>query len=100
MDPAPAGKPPRVCSVHICTEHWIDYLASHLWTTKLLPANLLSADLLPEIHWLVRDPLILESGIDLSLLEPCSLVILLGHLQKDLLPKPSIISVHRHRPCR
>ena len=31
----------------ICTEHWVDHLTSNLWTTKLLPANLLSADLLP-----------------------------------------------------
>ena len=84
----------------ICMEHWVDYMASYLWTTKLLPANLLSTDLLPEIHWLIRESQILESEIDLSLLEPCSLVTLLGHLWKDLLPKPSTIRIHRHRSCR
>ena len=79
----------------ICMKHWINHLAPILRTTKLLPSNLL-----PEIHWLVGDPQILEPGIDLPLVEPCSLMIRLGRLRKDLLPKPSIISVHRHRPCR
>jgi len=83
-------------------EHQVGQLAANLLTTdlltaKLLPANLLSADLLstdllPEIHWLVGQSLILEPRVDL--------MTLLGRLWKDLLPKPSIISVHRHRPCR
>jgi len=75
-------------------------MATHLLTTKLLPADLLYSDLLPKIHQLVGQPFVLESGIDLALLKPGSLMILLGHLRKDLLPKPSTISVHRHRPCR
>ena len=81
----------------ICMEHRVGQLAANLLTTdlltaKLLLANLLSADLLPKIHWLVGQSLILEPRVDL--------MTLLGRLWKDLLPKPSIISVHRHRPCR
>jgi hypothetical protein len=81
-------------------EYRVNHLATHLLTTKLLPADLLSTDLLPKIHQLVGQPLVLESEIDLALLKPGSLMILLEHLWKDLLPKPSTISVHRHRPCR
>jgi len=81
-------------------EHWVNHLAAHLLTTKLLSTDLLSTDLLPKIHWLVGQTLIMEPGVDLALLEPCSLMILLGRLRKDLLPKPSTISVHRHGPCR
>ena len=89
----------------ICMKYWVNHLAPNLRTTKLLPTNLLSAnllsvDLLSKIHWLARHPLIREPGIDLSLLEPCSLMTRLGRLRKDLLPKPSIISIHRHRSCR
>ena len=84
----------------ICMEHRVNHLAPNLWTTKLLPANLLSADVVPKIHWLVGNPLILKPRIDLALLEPCSLMTLLGHLRKNLLPKPSIISIHRHWSCR
>ena len=89
----------------IGTEYRIDHLPSNLRTTKLLstdllPSELLSPELLSEIYWLVGNPLTLEPRIDLSLLEPCSLVTLLGRLWKDLLSKPSIISVHRHRRCR
>jgi len=73
-------------------EHWVNHLATHLLTTKLLPTDLLSADLLPKIHRLVGQPLILESGVDLALLKPWSLMILLGHLRKDMLPKPSTIA--------
>jgi len=81
-------------------EHWINHLATHLLTTKLLPANLLPADLLPKIHWLVGHSLILEPGVDLALLKSGSLMILLGCFRKDLLPKPSTISIHRHRAGR
>ena len=63
-------------------KHWVNHLATNLLTTKLLTTNLLSANLLPKIHWLVRQPLILEPGVDLALLEPYSLMILLGHLWK------------------
>ena len=86
-------------------EHWVNHLATNLltadlWATKLLTTNLLSANLLPKIHRLVGQPLVLESRVDLVLLEPCNLMILLGHLWKDLLLKPSTISIHRHRTCR
>ena len=67
----------------ICMEHWVNHLATHLLTTKLLPANLLSADLLSKIHWLVGWSLIMEPRVDLALLEPCSLMILLGHLWEN-----------------
>ena len=55
----------------ICMEHRVNNLATHLLTAKLLPADLLSADLLPadllsEIHRLIGEPLVLESGIDLA----------------------------------
>ena len=83
-----------------CMEHCIGHLSSNLRTTKLLSADWLSSELLSKIHWLVGNPLTLEPGIDLPLLEPCSLVTLLGRLWKGLLSKPSIISVHRHRCCR
>jgi len=81
-------------------EHWVNHLATNLLTTKLLTTNLLSADLLPKIHWLVGQSLILEPGVDLALLKPCSLMILLGHFWKNLLLKPSTISIHRRRTCR
>jgi len=81
-------------------KHWVNDLTPNMRTTKLLPANLLSADLLSNIHRLVGDSLILEPGIDLALLEPCSLMTLLECLWKDLLPKPSVISIHWHRTCR
>ena len=99
----------------ICMEHWVNHLATHLLTTNLLCADLLSADLLASqmltsklltsallavIHRLIDCPLVLKPRIDLALLEPCSLMIRLGRLRKDLLPKPSIISIHRHRTCR
>ena len=85
----------------ICMKHWVNHLAPNLWTTKLLPANLLSAaDLLPKIHRLVEHSLILEPEMDLALLEPYSLMTLLGCLRNDLLPKPSTISIHQHRSGR
>jgi len=94
----------------ICIEHWINNLSPNLRTTELLSTNLLSADLLASqtltselltsdllavIHRLIDWPLGLKPRIDLALLEPCSLMIRLGCLRKVLLPKPSIISVHR-----
>jgi len=81
-------------------EYWVCHLTTNLLTIDLLTAKLLPADLLPKIHWLVGQPLILEPGVDLALLEPCSLMMLLGHLWKDLLLRPSTIGVHRHRACR
>jgi len=81
-------------------EYRVNHLATYLLTTKLLPVDLLSTNLLPKIHQLVGQPMVLESGIDLVLLKLGNLMILLEHLQKDLLPKPSTISVHWHRPCR
>ena len=36
----------------------------------------------------------------LSLLESCSLIIMLCHLWKDKLPCPPIVGIHRRRPCR
>ena len=98
----------------ICIEHWINNLSPYLRTTELLYADLRSADLLASqmltsklltsdllsmIHRLIDCPLVLEPGIDLALLEPCSLMIRLGHLWKDFMPKPSTISIHRHRSC-
>jgi len=81
-------------------EHRVNHLATHLLTTKLLSADLLSADLPPKIHWLVGQSLILERGVDLALLKPCSLMVLLGHVWKDLLLGPSTISIHWHRAGR
>jgi len=69
----------------IWMEHGVDSL-----TTKLLT----------KIHWLVDHPLILEPRLDLALLKPYSLMILLRHLWKDLLPCPSIVGIRRHKPCR
>ena len=94
----------------ICMEHWVNHLATNLLTaellttkmltTKLLTTDLLTTNLLAEIHRLIDHPLVLESRVGLALLKPCNLMILLGHLWKDLLPKPSTISIHRHRSCR
>jgi len=89
----------------ICMEHWVNHLATNplttdLLTTKLLTTKLLSTNLLPKIHWLVEQSLILEPRIDLALLKPYSLMMLLGHLWKDLLLRPSTFSIHRHRTCR
>jgi len=86
-------------------EHWINHLASNLLTTELLATQmltieLLTSDLLAEIHRLIDCPLVLESRVDLALLKPCTLMILLRHLWKDWLLRPSTISVHRHRACR
>ena len=55
----------------ICMEHGVDCL-----TTKLLS----------KIHRLVRQPLILEPGVDLALLKPYSLMILLGICGKTCCP--------------
>ena len=89
----------------VCMEHWVNHLATNLLTadlltTKLLTTDLLTTNLLAENHRLIDHPLILEPRVDLALLNPYSLMILLGHLWKDLLPYPSTISIHRHRPCR
>ena len=94
----------------ICMEHWVNHLATNLLTTdllttnmltsKLLTTDLLTTNLLAEIHRLINQPLVLESRVDLALLKPYSLMILLRHLWKDLLPRPSIISIHRHRTYR
>ena len=94
----------------VCMEHWVNHLATNLLTadlltiklltTKLLTTDLLTTNLLAEIHRLIDQPLILEPRVDLALLKPCSLMILLGHLWKDLLPCPTTISIHWHRPCR
>ena len=96
-------------------EHWVNHLPTHLLTTKLLPADLLTTmmlttkllttdllttNMLAEIHRLIDQPMVLESRIDLALLKPYSLMILLGHLWKNLLSRPSTISIHRHRTCR
>jgi len=91
-------------------EHWVNHLATNVLTTKLLTTKLLTTDLqttdllttnlLAEIHRLIDQPLVLESRVDLALLKPCSLMILLGHLWKNLLLRPSTISIHRHRTCR
>ena len=76
----------------ICMEHWINHLAPNLLTTKLLPANLLSADLLPKIHWVVGHSQILEPRVDLSLLKSSSLMILLGHLRKTCYPSHPLLA--------
>ena len=52
----------------ICMEHGVDHLTTNLLT---------------EVHRLVGEPLILKPRLDLSLLKPCSLMILLMHLWKD-----------------
>jgi len=79
-------------------EHGVNHLATNLLTTTLLlTTNLLATNLLAEIHRLVDQPLILEPRLDLALLKPCSLMVLLW---KHKLPRPSIIDIHRHRPCR
>ena len=89
----------------ICMVHWVNHLAANLLTadlltTKMWTTKLLTTDLLAEIHRLIDQPLVLESRVDLALLEPYSLMILLGHLWKNLLPRPSTISIHLHRTCR
>ena len=60
----------------------------------------LTTSLLTKIHRLVNQSLILKTRLNLSLLEPYSLMILLRHLWKDWLPYPSIVSIHRHKPRR
>ena len=82
----------------VCMEHLVNHLATNLLTADLLTTRMLTTKLLAEIHWLVDHPLVLESRVDLALLIPCNLMILLGRLWKDLLPKPS--TIHRHGPCR
>ena len=62
--------------------------------------SLLATDLLSKIHRLIDWSLILKTKLHLSLLESRSLMILLSHLWKDKMPCPSIVNVHRRRPCR
>jgi len=73
------------CAIYM--EHWISH--------RLLTTNLVS-----KIRWLVDQPLILKSGLHRSLLKRHSLIILVRHLWKDKLSRPSIVNVHRRRPCR
>jgi len=80
-------------------EYWVAQLATNLLTANMLTTRMLTTKLLAEIHRLLDHPLVLESWVDLALLKPCNLMILLGHLWKDLLSKPSTISIHRHTPC-
>jgi len=77
-----------------------DLLTTKMLTTKLLTTDLLTTNLLAEIHRLIDQPLVLESRVDLALLKTCSLMILLGYLWKNLLLRPSTISIHRHKTCR
>ena len=84
----------------VCMEHWVNHLATNMLTADLLTTKLVTTDLLAEIHRLIDQPLILEPRVDLALLKPRSLMILLGHLWKDLLLRPSTIRIHQHRPYR
>ena len=62
--------------------------------------SLLATNLLSKIHRLIGWSLILKTNLHLSLLESCSLMILLCHMWKDKLPCPSVVSIHRRRACR
>ena len=47
--------------------------------------SLLATNLLSNVHWLISRSLILKTNLHLSLLESCSLMILLSHLWEDQL---------------
>jgi len=74
---------------------WCTISRKHSVSHCLLTTNLLS-----KIHWLINQPLILKPRLHWSLLKSHSLMILLKHLWKDKLPYPSIVNIHRCRPCR
>ena len=62
--------------------------------------SLRTTDLLSKIHRLTCRCLILKTDLHMTLLDSCSLMIMLCCMWEDQLSYPTIISIHQHKTCR